>query len=118
MSKFMKKAFIADADVNEAEVIHATVDIELLQEACDVSWLALTKYRSEGEMARYIKQCFDRNHGASWQCIVGKTFGSYVSVDSKFFVHIHIGRTAILLYKTYAKGEYEKIADCLEDRIV
>lgn len=42
MSKFMKKSFIADADVNEAEVIHATVDIDLLQEACDISWLALT----------------------------------------------------------------------------
>ncbi|KAE9554833.1 hypothetical protein FO519_001948 [Halicephalobus sp. NKZ332] len=118
MPKQDSKPFIKDTDVSEAEVLHASVEDNVLQEACDLSWLALTKYSTEGEIARFLKQYFDKVHGASWQCVVGKTFGSYVSVDSMNFIHIHIGKTAVLLYKTFAKHEYEKISDCLEDRCV
>lgn len=36
------RGFLKDTEVNEAEVLHASVEPEILQEACDLSWLALT----------------------------------------------------------------------------
>uniref|UniRef100_A0A7E4UUI1 Dynein light chain n=1 Tax=Panagrellus redivivus TaxID=6233 RepID=A0A7E4UUI1_PANRE len=110
--------FIADVDVDEAEVVQASVGQDMIQVACDLGWVALKKFTSEGEMARFLKQYFDRTYGATWICVVGKTFGSYISVDSKYFIHIHIGKTAILLYKTFSAGEYERISRHLDDRLV
>ena len=42
MPKHDDKPFFKDTEVDEAEVLHASVQDDVLQEACDLSWLALT----------------------------------------------------------------------------
>jgi len=42
------------------------------QQAVEVSALALEKYNVEKDMAMYIKKEFDRLHGTTWHCVVGK----------------------------------------------
>jgi dynein light chain LC8-type len=37
------------------------------------------KYKTESEIAKYVKQEADTAYGPLWHCIVGKSFGSMVS---------------------------------------
>ena len=34
-------------------------------------------------IAEYIKKEFDKKHGPTWHCIVGRNFGSYVTHEKK-----------------------------------
>lgn len=42
MNRVQNRPFLKDTEVNEAEVLQATVEPAVLQEACDLGWLALT----------------------------------------------------------------------------
>lgn len=37
---------------------------------------AFEKYTVEKDIAEYIKKEFDKNHGPTWHCIVGRNFGN------------------------------------------
>ena len=49
------------------------------RQAVDVTTAALLKYDVEKDVAMYIKKEFDRLHGTTWHCVVGKNFGSFVT---------------------------------------
>ncbi|KAI3769227.1 hypothetical protein L6452_00327 [Arctium lappa] len=51
------------------------------------------------EIARVIKQEFDKMYGGGWQCIVGTDFESFVTHCSGSFIHFCIGSLAILLFR-------------------
>ncbi|KAJ9562761.1 hypothetical protein OSB04_007921 [Centaurea solstitialis] len=51
------------------------------------------------DIARVIKQEFDRMYGGGWQCIVGTDFGSFVTHCSGSFIHFCVGNLAILLFR-------------------
>ena len=40
---------------------------------------ALAKFETERDIAQEIKKAFDEQHGATWHCVVGKSFGSFVT---------------------------------------
>jgi hypothetical protein len=42
------------------------------QQAVEVTVQALEKFNVEKDMAMYIKREFDRLHGTTWHCVVGK----------------------------------------------
>jgi dynein light chain LC8-type len=42
---------------------------------------ALNKFETERDIAQYIKKAFDESNGLTWHCIVGKSFGSFVTHD-------------------------------------
>ena len=42
---------------------------------------ALAQFETERDVARHIKQAFDAAHGVAWHCVVGKSFGSFVTHD-------------------------------------
>ncbi|KAI9297204.1 dynein light chain 1 [Neoconidiobolus thromboides FSU 785] len=61
---------------------------------------ALEKNNVERDVATYIKRHFDQKYGPHWHCIVGRSFGSSVTHETKCFIYFYIGLTAILLYRT------------------
>ena len=50
-------------------------------------------------MARELKKLFDEKFHPTWQCVVGKNFGSEISFEEKHMLYFHFNATAILLWK-------------------
>ncbi|KAJ3705107.1 hypothetical protein LUZ61_008812 [Rhynchospora tenuis] len=57
------------------------------------------------EIARFIKKEFDKVYGPGWQCVVGTSFGSFVTHHCGCFIHFGIGNLAILLFRGGATPE-------------
>ncbi|MFH4978100.1 hypothetical protein AB6A40_004809 [Gnathostoma spinigerum] len=54
----------------------------------------------QSQIARVLKEKFDEAYGPSWNCIVGNSFGSYISHRTNNFIHFYIDNIAVLLYKS------------------
>lgn len=85
-----RKAVIKNADMSE----------EMQQDAIEIATTALATYTVEKDVAAYIKKEFDKRFNPTWHCIVGRSFGSYVTHESKHFVYFYIGQVAVLLFKS------------------
>ena len=85
-----RKAVIKNADMNE----------EMQQNAIDVANQALDRHNIERDIAAYIKKEFDKKFSPTWHCIVGRSFGSYITHESKHFVYFYVGQLAVLLFKS------------------
>ncbi|PAN31564.1 hypothetical protein PAHAL_5G427900 [Panicum hallii] len=73
---------------------------EMRQEAFEIARIAFEKHTMEKDIAEYIKKEFDKNHGPTWHCIVGRNFGSYVTHETNYFVYFYIDSKAVLLFKS------------------
>ena len=73
---------------------------EMQQNAIDVANQALDRHNIERDIAAYIKKEFDKKYSPTWHCIVGRSFGSYVTHESKHFVYFYVGQLAVLLFKS------------------
>ncbi|KAK1390462.1 Dynein light chain [Heracleum sosnowskyi] len=85
-----KKVVIKSADMKE--------DMQL--QAIDIAIAAYEKHSVEKDVAEYIKKEFDKKHGPTWHCIVGKNFGSYVTHETNHFVYFYLDAKAVLLFKS------------------
>ncbi|KAL6989989.1 Dynein light chain Tctex-type [Sarracenia purpurea var. burkii] len=85
-----KKVIIKSADMKD----------DMQTEAVDVAVAAFEKHNVEKDVAEYIKKEFDRKHGPTWHCIVGKNFGSYVTHETNHFVYFYLESKAVLLFKS------------------
>lgn len=100
-----RKAIIKNADMAE----------DMQQDAVDCATQALEKFNIEKDIAAYIKRevkmrtClfdvfsplqFDKKYNPTWHCIVGRSFGSYVTHETKHFIYFYLGQIAILLFKS------------------
>ncbi|XP_036354769.1 dynein light chain 2, cytoplasmic-like [Octopus sinensis] len=85
-----KKAVVKN--VNMSEVMQ--------QDALDAAVLGMEKYNIEKDIAAYIKKEFDKKYSATWHCVVGRNFGSYVTHESNHFIYFYCGQVAILLFKS------------------
>ncbi|KAF9636188.1 putative dynein light chain type protein [Lasiodiplodia theobromae] len=87
------------------------------EQAIEVATEAMQKFNIEKDIAQYIKKEFDDKRGATWHCIVGRNFGSFVThgmlrgydvyapaadsvAETKHFIYFYLGHCAILLFKT------------------
>ncbi|PCH03842.1 Dynein light chain, type 1/2 [Penicillium occitanis (nom. inval.)] len=52
---------------------------DMQQEAIEVATEAMEKFHMEKDIAQHIKKEFDSRKGATWHCIVGRNFGSFVT---------------------------------------
>ena len=52
------------------------------------------------EIARMLKEEFDRMLSPAWQCIVGQRFGSFITHAQGTFVYFMVDDLAILLFRT------------------
>ncbi|KAL5713118.1 Dynein light chain 2 [Ranunculus cassubicifolius] len=85
-----KKVIIKSADMNE----------DMQKEAISCAQAAFEKHSVEKEIAEQIKKEFDKKHGPTWHCIVGRNFGSYVTHETNHFVYFYLDQKAILLFKS------------------
>ena len=85
-----KKAIIKNADMSE----------EMQQDSIDIATQALENHSTEKDIAGYIKKEFDKKYNPTWHCIVGRSFGSYVTHESKHFIYFYIGQLSILVFKS------------------
>ncbi|KDP27819.1 hypothetical protein JCGZ_18899 [Jatropha curcas] len=60
-----KKIIIKNADMKD----------DMQKEAVDIAIAAFEKHNVEKDVAEHIKKEFDRRHGPTWHCIVGRNFG-------------------------------------------
>ncbi|KAJ5697297.1 hypothetical protein N7540_001542 [Penicillium herquei] len=84
----------------EAQIKSVDMTDEEQQEAIALAIEAMDKYRIEKDIAQYIKKEFDSRRGATWHCVVGRNFGSFVTHETKHFIYFYLGHCAILLFKT------------------
>ncbi|RHZ51535.1 dynein light chain DYN2 [Aspergillus thermomutatus] len=75
----------------EPQIKSVDMTEEMQQEAVEVATEAMEKYHIEK---------FDSRKGATWHCVVGRNFGSFVTHETKHFIYFYLGHCAILLFKT------------------
>ena len=51
------------------------------------------------QLARDLKSHFDECFHPTWQCIVGKHFGSQIGFESGYMINFYCGSTGILLWR-------------------
>mmetsp|Transcript_4067 Transcript_4067/g.6159 ORF Transcript_4067/g.6159 Transcript_4067/m.6159 type:complete len:90 (-) Transcript_4067:36-305(-) len=51
------------------------------------------------EIAKIIKQAFDKEYFPNWHCIVGNQFGAFVSNEDSKALYFTYGQTSVLLFK-------------------
>lgn len=76
-----RKIVVKNADMNE----------EMQKNAMDVANQALDRHNIERDIAAYIKKEFDKKYNPTWHCVVGRSFGSYVTHESKHFIYFYVG---------------------------
>jgi len=69
------KSIIKNVDMSE----------EMQQEAVECAISAFETYTVEKDIAAFMKKEFDKRYGATWHCIVGRNFGSYVTHGKSLF---------------------------------
>ncbi|KAJ5996122.1 hypothetical protein N7499_007563 [Penicillium canescens] len=84
----------------EAQIKSVDMTEDMQQEAIALAIEAMEKYHVEKDIAQYIKKEFDSRKGATWHCVVGRNFGSFVTHETKHFIYFYLGHCAILLFKT------------------
>ncbi|RLM93781.1 uncharacterized protein C2845_PM08G09410 [Panicum miliaceum] len=93
-------AAAAAAAAHKIQLKSADMKEEMRQEAFEIARIAFEKHTMEKDIAEYIKKEFDKNHGPTWHCIVGRNFGSYVTHETNYFVYFYIDSKAVLLFKS------------------
>ncbi|KAK8203335.1 Dynein light chain [Zalaria obscura] len=103
----------------DAQIKSADMNEDMQQEAIEVAQEAMDKFNIEKDIAHHIKRTFDERKGATWHCIVGRNFGSFVThgkpsrsafapvvirpkefAETRHFIYFYMGHCAILLFKT------------------
>jgi dynein light chain LC8-type len=52
-------------------------------------------------IAKYIRSAFDKEFGRNWNCVVGRSFGAYVTHEIKTYIYFSVvSGVSILLWKT------------------
>ncbi|XP_021905036.1 dynein light chain 1, cytoplasmic [Carica papaya] len=85
-----KRVIIKSADMKD----------DMQKEAVDIAIAAFEKHSVEKDVAEHIKKEFDKKHGPTWHCIVGRNFGSYVTHETNHFVYFYLEQKAVLLFKS------------------
>ncbi|VDQ01069.1 unnamed protein product [Trichobilharzia regenti] len=72
---------------------------EMEEDAVYVASSAMDKHNVDMHIASFIKHEFDRKYKTTWNCIVGKNFGSFIHHEKGGFVSFRLNGYNILLFK-------------------
>ncbi|KAI4317569.1 hypothetical protein L6164_025432 [Bauhinia variegata] len=97
-----RKPSVAATPPPPKKVIIKSADMmpDMQKEAVDIAVGAFEKLNVEKDVAEHIKKEFDKRHGPTWHCIVGRNFGSYVTHETNHFVYFYLDQKAVLLFKS------------------
>ena len=70
------------------------------QHAVDCANYAFQQKRVLDDIAQILKTEFDTMYNPTWHCIVGRSFGSYQTHQSKHYIFFYWGEVGVLLWKT------------------
>jgi len=73
---------------------------EVKEHAISAAKEALAEYKLERDVAKQVKQIFDKKYEPTWHCIVGKSFGSFVTHETNCFIYFYVDDIAFLLWKS------------------
>ncbi|XP_004508201.1 uncharacterized protein [Cicer arietinum] len=95
-------AAASPAQLPPKKVIIKSADMlpDMQKEAVDIAVSAFERHNVEKDVAETIKKEFDKRHGPTWHCIVGRNFGSYVTHETNHFVYFYLDQKAVLLFKS------------------
>nr|CAX70192.1 adenosinetriphosphatase [Schistosoma japonicum] len=95
-------------DEPETARIKSTDMSESMQSiAVDCCAAACERFKEERDIAKYIKNEFDKRYGGTWQCVVGN-FGCYVTHKKNHFIYFHLYLNAVLLYQADEKQQQQE----------
>ncbi|TYG89479.1 hypothetical protein E1A91_A12G096700v1 [Gossypium mustelinum] len=66
------------AEPNKVIIKSANMKDDMQKEAVNIAISAFEKNNVEKDVAEYSKKEFDKKHGPTWHCIVGRNFGYHV----------------------------------------
>jgi hypothetical protein len=75
------------------------VSVEIFRPSIEESSLVYTVAHLT-EIAAVIKKHFEQKYGQIWHCVVGKSFGVFGTYETKHFVDLDSGATAIQIWKS------------------
>uniref|UniRef100_A0A8C5YT96 Dynein light chain n=1 Tax=Marmota marmota marmota TaxID=9994 RepID=A0A8C5YT96_MARMA len=78
----------------------ADMSEEMQRDWVECTTQALEKYNIEKDTVAHIKKEFNKKYNPTWHCSVGRNFGSYVTHETKHFIHFYPGQMAILGFKS------------------
>ncbi|KAF7259458.1 hypothetical protein EG68_03219 [Paragonimus skrjabini miyazakii] len=84
---------------SKALIKYSDMDDAAQQMAVDCCAAAFERFSLDQDVAKYVKNEFDRRFGGVWHCVVGTNFGSYVAHTPKCFLYFLLNSRAILLFK-------------------
>ena len=76
------------------------MDDDLKQIVLETTMSYMDQCYSDQEIASRLKAKFDEEYEPSWQCIVGRHFGSVVTHELQNYIYFYVGQTAVMLFKS------------------
>ncbi len=84
-----------------AHIKNADMPREMQERAIGIATVGIRESAmSPRDIAGTIKKEFDRIYGPTWHCIVGKSFGSYITHEAATFLFFYLDSWAIMLFRT------------------
>ncbi|PHJ20030.1 dynein light chain cytoplasmic [Cystoisospora suis] len=72
---------------------------DMRKDAEEQATKAVEMYKHVRDIADHIRRFFDSKHQPTWNCIVGRYFGSKVTYESKRYIYFSIGQLSVLLWR-------------------
>lgn len=82
------------------EVKSSDMSEEQQKRAIEAAKAALDQFTVLRDIAGHVKKEFDGAYGTTWHCVVGKSYGCYVTHQANSFVFFSIGELSFMLFKT------------------
>ncbi|CAH8469187.1 unnamed protein product [Schistosoma margrebowiei] len=82
-----------------AVVKYVDMPVDMQQDAVDLCYQGIENFKEEYEIAKYLKKEYECKYGSIWHCIVGKSFGSYISHEEDGFIFFHLHGYYVMLFK-------------------
>ncbi len=92
---------LSPLSLNQSYVIKITDMTEEMQKiVIDAAYYAIDTYKTGKDIATAIKNAITNTYPGTWHVIVGRSFGAFVTHETKNYIYFYIGQLAILSYKS------------------